>query len=135
MNTEQLHSEINRIASKEKPLSLLARFVDKHPNFSSQILQSIPFGEKLLQVIKIDGLEKNKDNYHIQICENGFFYIGSSQTPDSITLLILQNNERIEQYTQFRGYLRVEGNTIHMSDEKITWIMNDKFQVESWERI
>ena len=135
MNTEQLHSEITRLASKAKPLSLLTRFLEKNPNFSTQILQSIPFGEKLLQVIKIDSQGKNKDYYNIQICENGFFYMGSSQTPDSITLLILQNNERIEQYTQFRGYLKVEGNTIHMSDEKFTWIMNDKFQVESWERI
>jgi len=135
MNTEQLHSEITRLASQAKPLSLLTRFLEKNPNFSTQILQSIPFGEKLLQVIKIDSQGKNKDYYNIQICENGFFYMGSSQTPDSIALLVLQNNERIEHYTQFRGNVEVKDDTIHSSDKEFTWILNDKFQVESWKRI
>ena len=135
MNTEQLHSEINRIASKAMPLSLIARFVDKHRRFSTKILQSIPFGEKLLQVIKIDGLGESRDVLHIQNCENGFFYMGSSQTPDSIALLVLQNNERIEHYTQFRGNVEVKDDTIHSSDKEFTWILNDKFQVESWKRI
>lgn len=135
MNTEQLHFEIKRLASEANVLSLLTRFIEKHPKFSTQILQSFPFKEKLLQVIKIYGLRENEGFFHIQNSVNGGFFMSSSQTPQSISLLILQNNERIEQYTQFRGNVEVRDDKIHMSDEEITWILNDKFQVESWEKI